>query len=345
MEFSADNVDQLYHEAWARIRTSGVEERTRNGRVLTIPEPVMMTLTNPRNRVLLDPTRDCNPFFHLAEVVWMLAGDARVEFPAAFNSRYREYAEENGRVHGAYGHRWRHHFDYDQITTLLWEMQRAPLERRWVLQMWDPRVDLHPSGARYRDHPCNTSVMFRVSDTEEQTLDMLVTNRSNDLVWGALGANVVHFTYLHEMFANSLGFKLGKYRVVTNNLHVYVNMPRYAELRKASMISPPPYPKLENAPIGWGRPGRDGWDRMKRDCEMLVNMVALEGETEAWDIYTDDLSLNWSRYVALPILKAYLAGPGRTRMNYLEDVQDPLWHHACTRWVQRRAPGATVANS
>ena len=52
-------------------------------------------------------------------------------------------------------------------------------------------------------------------------LDMTVINRSNDLVWGMLGANVVHFSFLQEYMAENLGVGVGVYNQMSNNLHIY----------------------------------------------------------------------------------------------------------------------------
>jgi len=52
---------------------------------------------------------------------------------------------------------------------------------------------------------------------------MCVTNRSNDAVWGALGANAVHFSMLQEYLAVMIGCAVGKYWQVTNNLHLYLD--------------------------------------------------------------------------------------------------------------------------
>lgn len=54
-------------------------------------------------------------------------------------------------------------------------------------------------------------------------LDMTVINRSNDTLWGALGSNYVHFSFLHEYVANACGMGVGHYHQVTNNLHIYTN--------------------------------------------------------------------------------------------------------------------------
>ena len=68
--------------------------------------------------------------------------------------------------------------------------------------------------------PCNVCVMFMVN---HGNLDMTVMNRSNDLIWGCLGANYVHFSMLHEYVSRCAGLPQGKYNQISNNLHVYVN--------------------------------------------------------------------------------------------------------------------------
>lgn len=52
-------------------------------------------------------------------------------------------------------------------------------------------------------------------------LNMTVFNRSNDLIWGMLGANAVHFSILQEYVAAHLGLEVGVYNQVTTNLHAY----------------------------------------------------------------------------------------------------------------------------
>jgi hypothetical protein len=49
---------------------------SRAGDVLVAPHPVMSVTSIPTERVLFDPARDANPFFHLFESLWMLAGGA-----------------------------------------------------------------------------------------------------------------------------------------------------------------------------------------------------------------------------------------------------------------------------
>jgi hypothetical protein len=41
------------------------------------------------------------------------------------------------------------------------------------------------------------------------------------MIWGMLGANVVHFSFLQEYIAQAVGIPVGCYNQFTNNLHVY----------------------------------------------------------------------------------------------------------------------------
>jgi hypothetical protein len=67
-------------------------------------------------------------------------------------------------------------------------------------------------------------------------LDMTVINRSNDSLWGALGSNYVHFSFLHEYIANSVGMGVGHYHQISNNLHTYVSSPLVGEKRNGKLL-------------------------------------------------------------------------------------------------------------
>lgn len=260
-----------------------VRNETRNGPVLRIDEPVMVTYERPLERVLLNGARDANPFFHLYEALWMLAGRNDVAPLAYYASNMSNYSDDGKTLNGAYGYRWRKHEvkgtvfqgdqwneTYDQLDLLVSHLKADPTSRRAVLQMWNVEDDLLKIGANpdrsgnfyndglkfppSKDVCCNLNVMFSLRSTSEPkttefkdgttwtylvkdgvvvnrspsrvdewcyTLDMTVTNRSNDMIWGMLGANYVHFTFLQEYMAARLGIEVGRYHHFTNNLHVY----------------------------------------------------------------------------------------------------------------------------
>lgn len=207
---------------------------SRNGPVVRFKGPVVTEWIAPHQRVSFNPTRDANPFMHLIESMWMLAGRNDVDTIGYYAKQLREYTDDGVTLNGAYGHRWRHHFGYDQLDEIVAELKKNPQSRRCVLSMWNAffyhidsvyeqfNLDSDLINQGSKDLPCNLQVLF---DLSLGKLDMTVTNRSNDMIWGAYGANAVHFAFLQEYVANRIGCKVGTYYQMSNNLHVYLDFP------------------------------------------------------------------------------------------------------------------------
>jgi len=191
--------------------------------------------------------------------------------------------------------------------------------------------------------------MVTLPDYHDQTgaqylpvLDMTVTNRSNDLIWGLLGANFVHFSILMEYMAARLGAEVGLYHHFTNNLHCY-----------ESNWKPDEWLKDE----GWGYSshglsfnGRSFPENIRTDTPLVKNPEAFECE--------------------LPLLVGHFAGPDRKSTPLEEMLGEPFlgqvagrmfnafdghksgnkswamkaaegiaaddWRIACTEWLKRR---------
>ena len=73
----------------------------------------------------------------------------------------------------------------DQITSAINILKSNSDSRQVIIQIWDPN-DLERTDTK--DKACNLCVVFR---KRGKVLDMTVYNRSNDMLWGAYGANVV----------------------------------------------------------------------------------------------------------------------------------------------------------
>ena len=216
----AQGLRTLSHPEYARVR------RSRNGEVVVYDTPVTTVYLWPKHRVSFWAPRDANPFFHLYEAMWMLGGRNDVASVAAYVERMRTYSDDGETLHGAYGHRWRRHFGFDQLVKIAHRLREDADDRRCVLQMWDASEDLDvPS----KDLPCNTQVYF--TRDHQGHLDMTVMCRSNDIIWGAYGANVVHFSMLLEYMAAAIGCPVGIYRHLSNNYHAYT--PLYTNLLTA----------------------------------------------------------------------------------------------------------------
>lgn len=320
VEVTEMNVPCIYAETMIRMKIEGIEEESRNGTVLTCEDLFVLSLLDPQERVLFDPVRDANPFFHVMEFIWMMAGSNDVNWITRFNSNYRRYADGDI-VHGAYGHRWRNHFgDINQLTGVIDLIKGDRTTRRAVLGMWDPRVDLEP----HNDLPCNTHAYFRI-DSDDR-INMTICSRSNDILWGMLGANVVHMTMLLELIAHGVEEDMGMYQVVSNNAHVYTGLEKYEQLINT----------------------RDPVDRYQSHAVSPIQLLTAREKVEDFlqDAYefvhhnSGAARTKWFQNVAWPMRHAWEDKEQRTE--WIKKIQAEDWQLACSEWTARRAGSSTV---
>lgn len=215
----ASDVNWAFHDGLQLLQEQGVKRDSRNGAVILHPEPVTTVYHRPMNRVLFSPLRDANPFFHLFESLWMLAGRSDLAYVVNFAKNMRSYSDDGVNMWGAYGWRWRSFFGHDQLAWAIDRLQKNPDDRRVVVQMWDGTEDLIVADQGGKDVPCNLAVHFQVSPVGH--LNMTVFCRSNDIIWGAYGANAVHMSILQEYVASAIGIPVGTYWQVSDNYHAY----------------------------------------------------------------------------------------------------------------------------
>lgn len=218
----AVNVNHAYRAGLRHLQANGRKDSSRYGDVIVCDEPVTTTYVLPQQRVLWDAQRDVNPFFHVIEGLWMLAGLRDVATMEWLLPRMASFSDDGRIFHGAYGHRWRHwptrDGEIDQLKTCINLLFQNPKDRRVVMAMWNPELDLGRDG---KDFPCNDMIKFRVID---DLLHMYVFNRSNDAIWGAYGANAVHMSMLQEYVAQMCELGIGRYEQISTDFHAYVNV-------------------------------------------------------------------------------------------------------------------------
>lgn len=315
--FNFHNVPQAYHEMIWKVKINGIEEESRNGPVISLSEPIAITISEPRQRVLFDPVRNANPFFHLMESIWMLAGGQDVEWLTQFNRRMSDFAEADGIQRGAYGFRWRYHFGFDQLLWAVRELKRAPDSRRIVLSMWDPGFDTVGAPERTKDLPCNTHTYLR---SDGKSLHQTVCSRSNDLIWGLLGANVVHFTILQEVLARAIGLDVGKYHILSNNVHIYKNLENFGEITRTNFTYNPYKDRVEPMPIIF-----EDLRNFLSDCQSFV-----AGTVES-------IKNPWLQNVAHPIYMAWQdRNDGQNLIEDLKLIMATDWRLACFEWLVRK---------
>lgn len=324
---TAQNVSDALSRGIDLLLVSGMKNSSRNGDVYALPSPCVITYMEPRQRVLGSWLRDANPFFHLMEALWMLAGRNDLAFLKEFNSGFGAYSDDGITLHGAYGYRWRRHFELDQIQAIVEELRARPESRRAVLQMWDPYDDLHAIAANGRDVPCNVTAFF---DLRGGVLNMTVCNRSNDAIWGAFGANAVHFSYLQEYVAALLGVEMGVYHQITNNLHVYTDKFSAERLEQIARDA-------EQSDL-YGRYGLQPEHAFEEDpdgvMEDLETFFRAPGDVNA------KFRNSWFRDTAQNVYRAYTGrrnGAAHLEIRrILHAIRDPDWRRACIEWVERR---------
>jgi thymidylate synthase len=274
--------------------------------------------------------------------------------------------------HASYGCGYDHYHDpkeADQLDLIVAHLTANPHSRRAVLEMWNVEDDLLKID-NSKGVCCNLSVMFDVGfgtcahcngkgllmamsmfgpdysgpcprchgkpHDVPRHLNMTVINRSNDLVWGLLGANYVQFTVLQEYMAARLGLEVGVYNHFTNNLHAYTAPGRW---------DPEAWLAWYNSPDGEAAAGfyADG-NRVR--IPLVDNPAVFEEELpafvdQAWGskAIRADWSSRFLMEVALPARLAFAAHKDRLydeALGWCNAIQDSAWRLACWHWIKRR---------
>ena len=333
------NVQDCLARTMRIVESEGKLRDSRNGPVHTFETPVTAVYQQPRERVVFIPERDCNPFFHFMESLWMMAGRNDVEFVSQFASNIANYSDNGVTFHGAYGYRWRNAEaleqdqdtgqyevnSFDQLATIAELLKKNPEDRRIVLQMWNADMDLGKEG---KDFPCNLMATFRINPTGH--LDMTVFNRSNDIIWGAYGANAVHFSFLQEVMASWIGVPVGRYWQISTNFHAYVDTyNKHKDIRNTTPgFSPYETGEVEPYPIVNG--SIEDWFA---DLQMFMEQGPVMGFKD-----------KFFKKVAVPMLQSWNAWKDRENPNYKEiaiqyanRIEASDWRKACIEWLERRA--------
>ena len=305
---------------------------SRGGQVVEHEVPVATVFNKPWERVLFEEVRDANPFFHFMEGLWMLAGRNDLAFVQQYNQRMSEYSDDGINLHGAYGHRWVNHFNANQIDIIIKRLIKNPNDRRCVLQMWDVNSDLNRAGV---DVPCNTCIYFKIRYNE---LLMTVSNRSNDVIWGTFGANIVHMSMLHEYMASALDVSIGAYTQVSDSFHAYTKVfeEMHSRLEKADVFDYYSMKHFENPYENRGinyypmvnQTSIEDWNK---DLHKFLERKPFE------DMEFEDIFFS---HVAVPLQDAWFLHKQGETDDAMSEVQNCIatdWATAGFDWLLRRA--------
>jgi hypothetical protein len=166
-------------------------------------------------------------------------------------------------------------------------------------------------------------------------LDMTVCCRSNDIVWGAYGANIVHFSFLQEYIAGRLGMNVGTLYQFSNNWHGYMDvLERIAARFNPSDISyttselaakHDPYMTLKVQPMAIGTNWR----------EWMNDLIAfMDGPMELGEYKNP-----WFSRVAKPMFEVHSLwkrGERNSALAHSDNIAASDWGLAVRQWMERR---------
>jgi len=356
------NVMQALPAGVAYLVEHGKRAPSRAGEVLVAPGPVTTAYTHPRERVLSSTVRDANPFFHLMEALWVLAGRQDAAFLDNYIRDYSQrFAESGGHIHDAYGFRLRHSLGFDQLDYAVEALRSDSSSRQCVLQIWDAFVQDDLSQREWKTRPCNTHIYLRVRQEVEAIgyslvhgmggahqelgsfLDITVCCRSNDIVWGAYGANVVQFSMLQEYLAARIGVGVGTYYQVSNNYHAYVSeLERLRQRAGGCSLEELPSVLTDEQYFTYQHNLVDDPGTFDREfTTLMINLDQLHSGVEdlddlEWHADAKNRFLTETAWPAASAMRLHRLGYTELAVDMARKMEDPAWRTACVTWLLGR---------
>ena len=186
---------------------------------------VLITIDNPRNRLLSNSARKWNLGLAFGELAWHLSGSKDVEALAAYARIWRRYATDSEVMGSCYGFRM---FSAAPGVLSQWDLckellRNDPQTRRALIQLYNSSENYIGSP----DVSCATSLQFGL---RRGRLDLTVNMRSNDAYFG-FPYDVYFYANLQELMAVELGLPLGEYVHFAVSFHLYEK-----DLRKVDAV-------------------------------------------------------------------------------------------------------------
>ncbi|MFA6511527.1 MAG: thymidylate synthase [Patescibacteria group bacterium] len=211
--------DTWYQNALKAILEQGILEKNERTGVTTRSLPGMhMSLPAEAGFPLLTLRKIPIKIF-IAEQIWFLSGSRKPEeFLEQYTKIWDDFMNVDGVVSTAYGYRWRHFFDRDQIGDLIALLEKEPSSRHGVVVAWDPGSD-GLGGVKKKNVPCPYTFTVNIIGGKLHLHNIV---RSNDMVLG-FPHDVAGFALLQRLLAKRLKVGVGQYSHSVSNAHIYEN--------------------------------------------------------------------------------------------------------------------------
>lgn len=220
--FTFGTLDDSLQGLCSALLGKGEKTGSRNGETMELTH-VGVQYLDPMFREILNPERKVNIAAQLVETAWVLAGRNDIEFLSHYLPRAKDYSDDGKTWRAGYGPRIRNWAGVDQLQYVVDTLLDEPLSRQAVIGIWDPFEDTLPG----KDRACNDLLIFT---SRLGYLDLQVTVRSNDVIWGHSAINMHEWSVLQEVVAHMLGVRVGELHFSIASLHLYA--PHYDKARK-----------------------------------------------------------------------------------------------------------------
>jgi len=283
--YAALDIADAYSQLGADLLENGSVVDSRNGKAKRLSN-VQLEIADPLKRYWVDG-RHPNLAGQIYESLWVLTGQNDISMLGQYYPRAHQFSDDGKTWNGAYGPRLRNHSGHiDQWERALCELAQNENSRRAVITLADPAFDIQS----VRDVPCNRELHLNV---ENGRLNLTVTVRSNDLVWGLTGAN--HFTWslLLEVSASILDLPVGVMIYNITDLHIYE---RHWGNNFSGMVAAVPFVQigtLEQFDIVANSVMRWPFNTSKQVPDLSALVLANYWEDGSEEIEPTDLRLAW----------------------------------------------------
>lgn len=208
MNIAYKNATEAFEDLYGFIMGQGIYTNVGTKAVYNVGFYIL----NPEQRIITTEWRKFSEKYAEREYAWYMSGDRSV-------AEIKKHAPMWDKMHGGdnivnsnYGWQWtRNH----QLAKCIEQLK----ENKDTRQAWFTIFDGKEKDDYKYDTPCTLSVGFDIKPYVG-TLDMCVTMRSNDLIYGFCNDQYC-WTKLQKLIADELGIPIGTYYHFAHDLHIY----------------------------------------------------------------------------------------------------------------------------
>lgn len=206
-----DNINEIQIALFNLLKTNGEEVFVRSLNTIEL-SPVIVHLTNIRNRCTTLVERNWNIVFAIGEFAWHFCGSDELSHIRYYSKNWDSVSDGNKIRESCYGAKiFNQTRDWENLIS---ELKQDRNSRRAVISLYSSKDTL---GLNKPDVSCTLNLQFLL---RRKKLDLIATMRSNDIVWG-LPNDVFFCTMLQEYLSNLLSVEVGEYYHQVASMHIY----------------------------------------------------------------------------------------------------------------------------